>query len=81
MLNQVLLKGNILSVCEQMIQIVLDNGETVVKIYNVPKEMIPSLLINNVVAINGHLEEVNHEQIIVVCDRIIVLDSRGRKNP
>lgn len=81
MLNQVLLKGNILSVCEQMIQIVLDNGETVVKIYNVPKEMIPSLLINNVVAINGHLEEMNHEQIVVVCDRIIVLDSRGRKNP
>ena len=81
MINQVLLKGSVVEIGDDWFELKLeDNNQDVVVIGNVSEYTISNLLLNNKVAVKGHLKLSNNGLLNIVCESVIILDGRGRKN-
>ena len=78
MINQVLLKGVVVEIYEESMDIKVEGLESPVHICDVFN--ISYILLNNIVAIKGHLEISNNGILFVACDNCIILDGRGIKN-
>ena len=78
MLNQVLLKGKIVEIYEESIDIEADGVEHPIHISNIRN--VDNLLFNNIVAIRGYLNTSSNGAIIVMCDTLIILDGRGKRS-
>ena len=76
MFNQVLLKGRVEEIYAESIDILVDGVQYPVHICDVN---VDNLLLNNVVAIRGHIETSNNRTIFIQCNNLIILDGRGKK--
>lgn len=80
MINQVLLKGVVVEIGDSCFEMQLEDGnQDIIKIYDVADYTISNLLLNNKVAVRGHLKLSNNGIINIICDSVIILDGRGRK--
>lgn len=81
MINQVLLKGSVVEIGDNWFELKLeDNNQDVITIDDVSEYTISNLLLNNKVAVKGHLKLSNNGLLNIVCESVIILDGRGRKN-
>lgn len=78
MINNIVLSGAIVSINSDYIEILIENINEPVKVYDVNINNL-NLLINNKVGIKGHIDVINNE-IRIFNDNIIILDSRGKTN-
>lgn len=78
MINQVLLRGRVVEIYNESIDIEVDGVKFPVHICDVTN--IENLLLNNIVAIKGYIQTNNTGEIFVVYDTMIILDARGKKN-
>ena len=78
MINNIVLSGAIVSINSDYIEILIENINEPVRVYDVNINNL-NLLINNKVAIKGHIDVINGE-IRIFNDNIIVLDGRGKTN-
>lgn len=78
MINNIVLSGAINSIFKDYIEILIENINEPVRVYDVNINNL-NLLINNKVAIKGHIDVINNE-IRIFNDNIIILDSRGKTN-
>lgn len=76
MINNIVLSGVIASINNDYIEILIENINESVRVYDVNNL---NLLINNKVAIKGHIDVINGE-IRIFNDNIIILDGRGKTN-
>lgn len=76
MINNIVLSGAIASINNDYIEILIENINEPVRVYDVNNL---NLLINNKVAIKGHIDIINNE-IRIFNDNIIILDGRGKIN-
>ena len=76
MINNIVLSGAIASINNDYIEILIENINEPVRVYDVNNL---NLLINNKVAIKGHIDVINNE-IRIFNDNIIILDGRGKTN-
>lgn len=76
MINNIVLSGAIASINNDYIEILIENINEPVRVYDVNNL---NLLINNKVAIKGHIDVINNE-IKIFNDNIIILDGRGKTN-
>lgn len=76
MINNIVLSGAIASINNDYIEILIENINEPVRVYDVNNL---NLLINNKVAIKGHIDVINGE-IRIFNDNIIILDGRGKTN-
>lgn len=76
MINNIVLSGAINSISEDYIEILIGKINEPVRVYDVNNV---NLLINNKVAIKGHIDIINGE-IRIFNDNIIILDCRGKTN-
>lgn len=80
MINQVLLKGVVIEIGEDWFEMQLEDGDRDrIFIFDVADYTISNLLLNNKVAVRGHLKVSIEGFIKVICDSVIILDGRGRK--
>ena len=80
MINQVLLKGVVTEIEDGYFEMQLEDGnKDKIFIYDVADYTISNLLLNNKVAVRGHLKISNNGLLNVICDSVIILDGRGRK--
>ena len=80
MINQVLLKGIVAELGDTWVDIQLENEtQDIIKIEDLEEVTVSNLLLNNKVAIRGHLK-INNGVIKIACDSLIILDGRGRKS-
>ena len=80
MINQVLLKGSVAELGDDWVDIQLENEtQDIVKIEDLEEVTVSNLLLNNKVAIRGHLK-ISNGIIKVACDSLIILDGRGKKS-
>lgn len=77
MINNIVLSGAIASINNDYIEILIENINEPVRVYNIDNNL--NLLINNKVAIKGHIDVINGE-IRIFNDNIIILDGRGKTN-
>lgn len=81
MINQVLLKGAVVEIGDNWFEMQLEDGnKDILIIYDVEEWTISNLLLNNKVAVKGHLKISNNGLLNVICDSVIILDGRGKKN-
>lgn len=81
MLNQVLLKGAVVEIGDNYFEMQLEDGNNdIIIIYDVAEWTISNLLLNNKVAVKGHLKLSNNGLLNVICESVIILDGRGKKN-
>lgn len=81
MINQVLLKGAVVEIGDNWFELQLEDGsKDIIIIYDVADYTISNLLLNNKVAVKGHLRLSNNGLVNVICESVIILDGRGRKN-
>lgn len=81
MINQVLLKGAVVEIGDNYFEMQLEDGnKDVIIIYEVGEFTISNLLLNNKVAVKGHLKISNNGLLNVICESVIILDGRGKKN-
>lgn len=78
MINNIVLSGVIVSINSDYIEILIENINEPVRVYDVNINNL-NLLINNKVAIKGHIDVINNE-IRIFNDNIIILDGRGKTN-
>lgn len=79
MINQVLLKGAVTEIGDNWFEIQLEDGnQDKIFIYDVQDFTISNLLLNNKVAVRGHLMNSNEGFLKVMCDSVIILDGRGK---
>lgn len=78
MINNIVLSGAIVSINSDYIEILIENINEPVRVYDVNINNL-NLLINNKVAIKGHIDVINNE-IRIFNDNIIILDGRGKTN-
>lgn len=78
MINNIVLSGAIASINNDYIEILIENINEPVRVYDVNINNL-NLLINNKVAIKGHIDVINNE-IRIFNDNIIILDGRGKTN-
>lgn len=78
MINNIVLSGAIVSINNDYIEILIENINEPVRVYDVNINNL-NLLINNKVAIKGHIDVINGE-IRIFNDSIIILDGRGKTN-
>lgn len=78
MINNIVLSGAISSINNDYIEILIENINEPVRVYDVNINNL-NLLINNKVAIKGHIDLINNE-IRIFNDNIIILDGRGKTN-
>ena len=78
MINNIVLSGAIASINNDYIEILIENINESVRVYDVNINNL-NLLINNKVAIKGHIDVINNE-IRIFNDNIIILDGRGKTN-
>lgn len=78
MINNIVLSGAIVSINSDYIEILIENINEPVRVYDVNINNL-NLLINNKVAIKGHIDIINNE-IRIFNDNIIILDGRGKTN-
>lgn len=78
MINNTVLSGAIASINNDYIEILIENINEPVRVYDVNINNL-NLLINNKVAIKGHIDVINGE-IRIFNDNIIILDGRGKTN-
>lgn len=76
MINNIVLSGAIASINNDYIEILIENINEPVRVYDINNL---NLLINNKVAIKGHIDVINNE-IRIFNDNIIILDGRGKTN-
>lgn len=81
MINQVLLKGAVVEIGDNWFEMQLEDGnKDIIIIYEVGEFTISNLLLNNKVAVKGHLKISNNGLLNVICESVIILDGRGKKN-
>ena len=81
MINQVLLKGAVVEIGDNYFEMQLEDGnKDIIIIYDVEEFTISNLLLNNKVAVKGHLKISNNGLLNVICESVIILDGRGKKN-
>lgn len=78
MINNIVLSGAIASINSDYIEILIENINEPVRVYDININNL-NLLINNKVAIKGHIDVINNE-IRIFNDNIIILDGRGKTN-
>lgn len=77
MFNQVVLLGDVAEIYATKIDIDV-NGEIIP--VEMTEDMISKLLLNNQIGIKGHIEMFDNDIPHIFCDRLTILDRRGKKN-
>ena len=77
MLNQFTIIGTVTEIHDNSFD--LENDETIFQIWLNDEVELAKLLLNNQVAVKGHLEKSNNDLINLVCDNMTILDGRGVK--
>lgn len=77
MFNQVILIGDVDEIYATKIDMNV-NGEIIP--VEMTEDMISKLLLNNQIGIKGHIETFDNDIPHIFCDRLTILDRRGKKN-
>ena len=77
MFNQVVLLGNVAEIYATKIDMNV-NGEIIP--VEMTEDMISKLLLNNQIGIKGHIEMFDNDIPYIFCDKLTILDRRGKKN-
>lgn len=77
MFNQVILIGDVAEIYATKIDMNV-NGEIIP--VEMTEDMISKLLLNNQIGIKGHIETFDNDIPHIFCDRLTILDRRGKKN-
>ena len=77
MFNQVILIGDVDEIYATKIDIDV-KGEIIT--VEMTEDMISKLLLNNQIGIKGHIETFDNDIPHIFCDKLTILDRRGKKN-
>ena len=77
MFNQVILIGDVDEIYATKIDMNV-NGEIIP--VEMAEDMISKLLLNNQIGIKGHIETFDNDIPHIFCDKLTILDRRGKKN-
>lgn len=77
MFNQVILIGDVDEIYATKIDMNV-NGEIIP--VEMTEDMISKLLLNNQIGIKGHIETFDNDIPHIFCDKLTILDRRGKKN-
>ena len=77
MFNQVILIGDVAEIYATKIDMNV-NGEIIP--VEMTEDMISKLLLNNQIGIKGHIQTFDNDIPHIFCDRLTILDRRGKKN-
>ena len=77
MFNQVILIGYVDEIYATKIDMNV-NGEIIP--VEMTEDMISKLLLNNQIGIKGHIETFDNDIPHIFCDKLTILDRRGKKN-
>ena len=77
MFNQVVLLGDVAEIYATKIDMNV-NGEIIP--VEMTEDMISKLLLNNQIGIKGHIETFDNDIPHIFCDKLTILDRRGKKN-
>ena len=77
MFNQVILIGEVAEIYATKIDMNV-NGEIIP--VEMTEDMISKLLLNNQIGIKGHIETFDNDIPHIFCDKLTILDRRGKKN-
>ena len=77
MFNQVILIGDVNEIYATKIDMNV-NGEIIP--VEMTEDMISKLLLNNQIGIKDHIETFDNDIPHIFCDRLTILDRRGKKN-
>lgn len=77
MFNQVILIGDVAEIYATKIDMNV-NGEIIP--VEMTEDMISKLLLNNQIGIKGHIETFDNDIPHIFCDKLTILDRRGKKN-
>ena len=77
MFNQVILIGDVAEIYATKIDMNV-NGEIIP--VEMTEDMISKLLLNNQIGIKGHIKTFDNDIPHIFCDRLTILDRRGKKN-
>lgn len=77
MFNQVVLLGYVAEIYATKIDMNV-NGEIIP--VEMTEDMISKLLLNNQIGIKGHIEMFDNDIPHIFCDKLTILDGRGKKN-
>ena len=77
MFNQVILIGDVDEIYATKIDMNV-NGEIIP--VEMTEDIISKLLLNNQIGIKGHIETFDNDIPHIFCDKLTILDRRGKKN-